>query len=309
MAIVAAQQMIEALDTLFGVHPGCRPVHARGLVLAGEFTASPIAARLTRAAHMQGNPVAVIARFSGSSGYPGWPDYLPDARGLAVSFHLPEGERTDIVAATLPRFPVRKPEDFLSLVRALQPRPALLWRLPWFLLRHPGVLRSLPANALSLARPPASYVSLVYHAIHAFKWITPYGSERHVRYRWVPEQRLTISWRAALCAGAHYLEEELRERLHRGAVRMHLQLQVARPGDPVRDPSAPWPASRDIVTVGTLELRSLADAPAVLSFDPLRLIDGIVASDDPVLRFRQEVYALAANRRQASAKVRSIRAA
>lgn len=309
MAIAAAQQMVEALDVLFDVQPGCRPVHARGLVLAGEFTAAPIAARLTRAAHMQGRPVAVLARFSGSSGFPGWPDYLPDARGLAVSFQLPEGQRTDIVAATLPRFPVRKPEEFLALVRALQPRPAIVWRLPLFLLRHPGVLRSLPANALSLARPPASYASLVYHAIHAFKWITPYGSERHVRYRWVPEQRLTISWRAALCAGAHYLEEELRERLRRGAVRLHLQLQVARPGDPVTDPSMAWPASRDMITVGTLELRSLVDAPADLSFDPLRLVDGIVASDDPVLRFRQEVYALAASRRLASAKVRRIHAA
>ncbi len=309
MAVAVAEQMVETLDALFGVQPGCRPVHARGLVLSGEFTAAPIAARLTRAAHMQGRPVAVIARFSGSSGFPGWPDYLPDARGLAVSFHLPAGQHTDIVAGTLPRFPVRNPEDFLMLARALRPRPAIVWRLPLFLLRHPGVLRSLPANALILARPPASYASLVYHAIHAFKWITPYGSERHVRYRWVPEQRRSISWRAAFCAGAHYLDEELRERLRRGAVRLHLQLQVARPGDPVTDPSMVWPASRDRVTVGTLELRSLVDAPADLSFDPLRLVDGIAASNDPVLRFRQEVYALAARRRRTSAKVRRIHAA
>jgi catalase len=174
----------------------------------------------------------------------------------------------------------------------------MAWRLPFFLLRHPGILRSVPANALSLARPPASYASLAYHAIHAFTWITPYGSERHVRYRWMPEERRSLSWLRAFWRGPRYLEAELRERLRRGAVRMHLQVQVARPGDPVADPSRPWPASRDIVTVGTMELLAIVEGAADTAFDPARLVDGIVATADPVLQLRHEAYAQAAAERR-----------
>lgn len=301
MAAGQAGQMLAALRALFGRPEDVRPVHVRGVLLTGHFTAAPVAARLTRASHMQGQSVPVLARFSGSSGFAWWPDFLPDARGLAVSFEVPGEGRSDIVAATLPRFPVGTPAEFLALVRSLRPGPGLAWRLPWFLLRHPRVLRCLPANAWSLARPPASYASVDYHAIHAFTWITPYGSERHVRYRWLPEQHRWLSWPRALWRGPRYLEQDLRERLRRGAVRMHLQLQVARPGDVTSDPSAPWPASRDIVTVGTLELQSVVDPGREVAFDPLRLVDGIMATDDSVLHFRHEVYGLSAHARRGEA--------
>lgn len=297
MATGQAGQVLGALRALFRRKPEQRAVHARGVVLAGHFTAAPVAARLTRAAPMQGTAVPVLARFSGSSGLAFWPDFLPDARGLAVSLEVPGEGRCDIVAASLPRFPVATPEAFLELVRALRPGPGMAWRLPRFLLRHPRVLRSLPANAWSLARPPASYASMTYHAIHAFTWVTPYGSERHVRYRWMPEERRWLTWPRAVWRGARYLEVELRERLRRGAIRMHLQVQVARPGDSLADPSQPWPSSRDIVTVGTMELLSIVEDAGDVAFDPLRLVDGIVASADPVLHFRREVYALAAAER------------
>lgn len=298
-----ARRMLGALETLFGTHGTRRAVHARGVVLAGTFTAAPVAARLTRAGHMQGRPVRALARFSGSSGLPWWPDFLPDARGLAVRFLLPGEGATDLVAVSLPRFPVRTPAAFRELVQALAPRPALAWRLPWFLLRHPRVLGSLPANLMALARPPASYANITYHAVHAFTWITPYGSERHVRYRWMPEAVRHLSWWGALWRGARYLEKEARARLREGALRLHLQVQVARPGDRLDDPSAVWPADRDVITVGTLELASVASAEQDLAFDPLRLVPGIVAGPDPVLHFRHEVYALAAARRHASRPV------
>lgn len=302
MANEQAGQMLAALRTLFGRREGQRPVHVRGVLLAGHFTAAPVAARLTRASHMQGQSVPVLARFSGGSGFAHWPDFLPDARGLAVSFEVPGEGRSDIVAATLPRFPVSTPSEFLALVRSLRPGPGLAWRLPWFLLRHPRVLRSLPANAWKVARLPASYASVDYHAIHAFTWVTPYGSERHVRYHWVPEQRRWLSWPRAIWRGPGYLEQELRERLRRGAVRMHLQLQIARPGDTTTDPSVPWPANRDVVTVGTVELQSVVEDGRDFAFNPMRLVDGILASEDPVLQFRRGVYELSAAARQGEAE-------
>ena len=48
-----AQQLLDALDALAGLHPGFRPAHAKGLMCAGLFTPSPEAAHLTRAPHAQ----------------------------------------------------------------------------------------------------------------------------------------------------------------------------------------------------------------------------------------------------------------
>ena len=36
-----AQQLLDALDALFGLHPGYRPAHAKGLMCSGTFTPSP----------------------------------------------------------------------------------------------------------------------------------------------------------------------------------------------------------------------------------------------------------------------------
>lgn len=292
--------LLSDLHLLLRRPPGVRVVHARGLVLSGYFTPAPVAARMTRAVHMQGPPVPVLARFSGGAGWPWWPDFLPDIRGLGVAFLPGNGERTDLVAASLPLFPVATPQAFHELLSALRPRPSLAWRLPVFLLRHPGVLRSLPANLLALLRLPASYASLPYYALHTFTWITPYGSQRHVRYRWVPEQHRHIAWWHALFRGPRYLATEMRARLRRGAVRLHLQVQVARRGDLLGDPSRPWPASREVVTVGTLELQEEAAGQADIAFDPLRLVAGVEAGVDPVLQARHSVYAAAARERAAS---------
>src|SRR5213593_1548601 len=44
-----AQQLLDALDALSGLHPGFRPAHAKGLMCSGTFTPSPEAVKLTRA--------------------------------------------------------------------------------------------------------------------------------------------------------------------------------------------------------------------------------------------------------------------
>jgi hypothetical protein len=95
---VTPAQATDAANEAFGRHPGLRALHAKGTLLKGTFTATPEAARLTRAAHMQGEPTPATVRFSNGSGNPNAPDYAPDVRGLAVKLYLPDGSRTDIVA-------------------------------------------------------------------------------------------------------------------------------------------------------------------------------------------------------------------
>ena len=74
------EEIVDALGDLHGVHPGYRAVHAKGVFCRGTFTAAPQARELTRAAHMQGEPVDVLARFSNGSGNPEDAGHLP-ARG------------------------------------------------------------------------------------------------------------------------------------------------------------------------------------------------------------------------------------
>ena len=80
-----AEQLVDAINALSGRHPGHRAAHAKGTLCSGTFTASPEAAGITRAAHMQCDPIPVTVRFSNGSGDPGTPDTdRREGRGMAI---------------------------------------------------------------------------------------------------------------------------------------------------------------------------------------------------------------------------------
>lgn len=301
---VTPSEATDAANEAFGRHPGLRALHAKGTLLKGTFTATPEAARLTRAAHMQGDPILATVRVSNGSGDPNAPDYAPDVRGLAVKLYLPDGSKTDIVAQTAPRFPVHTPEAFVELLRAQHPSPSMAWKLPLFLARHPEAIRGLPANLPAL-RPPASYATTTYYAIHAYRVLDAGGGSRYVRYTLRPEARgAKLGPREAKRRGRDYLQAEIRERVAAAPVRFTLELQVAAPGDPIDDPASTWPKERERVRAGTLEITELETEREtggdVLVFDPTRVVDGIELSDDPVLRFRSAAYSESVARRMGS---------
>src|SRR5262249_23631079 len=86
-------QIVDTMNKLFGVHPGFRANHAKGLVVEGSFKASPEAAALSKAVHFNGSTIPLIARFSDATGVPNIPDGSPNANphGIAIKFHLPDG--------------------------------------------------------------------------------------------------------------------------------------------------------------------------------------------------------------------------
>lgn len=301
---VTPQQSIDAANELFGRHPGYRALHAKGTLCKATFTATPEAAELTSAVHMQGDPIPATVRVSNGGGDPNVPDYKPDVRGLAVKLYLPDGSRTDIVAQSVPRFPVSTPEAFVELMHAQRPGPAMAWRMPLFVARHPGTLLTIPPGLPAL-RPITSYATCRYYATHAFRFVGADGSARYIRYTFEPEagdQRL--SSREAKRRGRDYLQQEISERLAAGPVRFTLELQLAEPGDPVDDASSVWPRDRQRVHAGTLELTELETEREtggdVLVFDPTRVTDGIELSDDPILQFRHAAYTESVARRMES---------
>ncbi|MBV9213861.1 MAG: catalase family peroxidase [Actinobacteria bacterium] len=287
-----AREAFDAIRSVSGSQPGHRAAHAKGRIYRGRFTATPAAGSLTRAAHMQGEPVEATVRVSNGGGRPDGDDRAKDGRGLATKFYLPDGSRTDIVAVTLPRFFVRTPEEFVPFTRAR--RSGLATAL--YLATHPRTAVVTSSAAKGLVRPP-SYANCRYNGLHAFRWIAADGSERYVRYSWVPEAgEEQLSAEDASDRDRNFLQDEFAQRLEGGPVRFGLRLQIARDGDPVDDPTRPWPDERETVEAGTLEItapdteRERGDD--VLVFDPTRVTDGIELSGDRILKFRRAVYAL-----------------
>jgi catalase len=287
-----AEEIVDAINEISGVHPGHRAAHAKGTLMTGTFTGA--GTDLTTAPHLQGEPVRVTVRFSNGGGDPGIPDYAREGRGMAVKFYLPDGAKTDIVALTLPCFFVRTPEDFLEFTRARKDPERLM---PDWLGAHPEALTAIQA-ALG-ADPPVSYATCAYNSIHSFRWIDADGGSRFVRYRWEPEAgEQTLSPEDAKARGRDYLQEDL---LARGEIAFRLKAIVATDEDAVDDPTVAWPAEREQVEVGRLvvegpELERERDGD-ILVFDPTRVIDGIELSDDAILRFRGPAYSVSVERR------------
>jgi hypothetical protein len=50
--LALSDNILKQFDTIFGLNPGFRPVHAKGLLLSGTFTPAASAKDLTRAPHI-----------------------------------------------------------------------------------------------------------------------------------------------------------------------------------------------------------------------------------------------------------------
>jgi catalase len=295
-------RLVDALNALFGRHPGARAAHAKGICCRGSFRATPEASQLTRAAHMSGREVPVTVRFSNGAGHPGLPDGMPDGRGLAVRFHLPDGGHTDLLSITTPIFPARVPEDFIELISVLLPEPGQDGpnprKIEEFKKAHPE-LRA--AVELALAPPVlASYAQRTYWAVHAFRFTNAAGREQYIRYTWRPDAG-TVTAPERKDRDASYLQSELRARLAEQPVIFTLHVQLAEPGDDVNDPARAWPHDRRSVLAGVLEISGVVADQAggceALIFDPSALTDGIAMSDDAILNARPGAYSVSYKRR------------
>jgi catalase len=248
---------------------------------------------------MQGQPVPATIRVSNGSGDPNSRDNVQDVRGLAVKLELPDGSKTDIVAQSLPWFAFSDPDGFVEFMLAQRRGPSMAWRFPAYLIRHPEMIKALRVNLPAL-KVPESYTTLRYYGVHAFRWLAADGSSRYVRYEWIPlDGDRRLSAREARSRGRDFLQQELPQRLSRGGANFTLEVQIAWPDDPVDDPSQRWPADRERIDAGTLEIVSVdqgADQNALV-FDPARVTDGIELTDDPVLQFRPQAYSDSASRR------------
>jgi len=294
-------QIVNVMNKLFGVHPGFRANHAKGLVVEGSFKASPEAAAISRATHFNGSTIPLVARFSDPTGIPNIPDGSPKANphGIAIKFHLPGGSDTDIALISLKFFPVATGTDFRDLLLAVAdsppgaPKPT---KLEQFVAGHPSV-----AAANATVKTPDSFADEDYYGINAFVFVNKANQKQAFRYHLVPQHSAHLDPAEAAKKDPDFLMNDMQERLKKGPVTFHLKAQLAAPGDPTNDATKPWPDDRKIVDLGTVTFTKAAEnsleAQKSLLFLPGQLTDGIEQSDDPLIDVRDGAYAVSFSRR------------
>ena len=302
--------VIDAFDKADrGPHPGFRPVHAKGILLTGQFKPSPEAAGLTRAPHAQQISVPVTVRFSDFAGFPTVGDNDPQnasPRGFAMRFHLGEHVHTDIVGHSVDSFPVRTAEEFLEFINALiatdpsGPHPNAIEQ---FLGTHPAAL-----VFVRTPKPiPTSFARESFFAVSAFRFTNAAGASRYGRYRVLPVAgNEYLDDAGAAAKTSNFLFDEISARVAREPVRFRVFVQVAQDGDVTDDSTVRWPESRQLMPFGEIGLTAIAQNDAAeqqqIIFDPIPRVDGIEASADPLFDPRANIYLMSGRRRREAGK-------
>jgi catalase len=303
-APVAPNQVVDSLIGTFGNHPGMRKNHAKGTCAAGEFIGTPEAAKYSRSLLFSGKAIPLVARFSLAGGNPQLADTAHNARGLALEFRLPDGNRQHITMLNTPVFGAAHPETFNEMIIAAKPDPATgkpdPAKLKAFFAGHPDAMGQ--ANFLQSHNPPAEYFTSAFYGIHTFKFVDAKKTEHLVKWRFVPHDGERSLTDAELKTAPHdFLEQDLIARTKKGAAQWDMIVTIGKPGDPQDNPTLPWPEDREHFKAGTLTIaQAMPQAGAEcekINFDPLVMADGIAPTNDPILLFRSPAYAISFGKR------------
>jgi len=292
-AALTRETFMAGFRKVFGLHPGFRRNHAKGVVVSGYFDSNGGGRELSKAAVFARGRTPVIGRFSLSGGNPMMADAPATARGLGLVFAFPDATQWRMALLNLPVFPDNSPQGFYDRLLASKNDPATGKPDPAamaaFEKAHP---ESAAAMAVIKQHPPTTgFADSTYSSLITFFFVDDAGRRTPVRWAFVPMQ-------AALPphpGTTNSLFDALVRQLKSGSLQWRLLLTVGQPDDPVTDATLPWPSERRTVDAGVLTLTNVAtEAPGNardVNFDPLVLPVGIEPSDDPLLSARSAVYA------------------
>lgn len=293
-------ELVDALQGVFGHHPGTRASHAKGVCARGLFRPSPEAHAVTASPLWEQVEVGVQARFSVGGGHPAASDKGKSVRGL--SLHM--GPDWDLVLISAPVFMVATPEEFVRFMAARRPDP------------HTGKPDAARVQAFNQATPstraqidylartpvPASYAQTPYWGVNAFVFTNRQGQQVHGRWRAEPRAgRVGLTEAQLSQQGDDFLAQELSDRLRPGPVTFDLWLQLALSGDDVSNPTVAWGERNPQINMGQIAITELDNACDPSMFNPALLPPGMGLSDDPTLVVRAAAYAESLGRRTVTA--------
>ena len=291
------EDLVNALNGVFGAHAKMRAVHAKGICVRGNFTPTPEAAALTTSPVFAA-PVPLIGRFSLGSGNPMASDGEKDnARGIAMHFQLPDGGTSDLLLVSVPIFVAKTPEQFLELLKTVATKDEE--KIDTFFKANPD---SAKQGAWLKARPtPASYATADYFGVHTFTLINTKGARQSIKWKAEPVGGFVgLSDAEAEGKGKDFYAGELNDRFAKGPVNYNLFAVIGQPGDQDDDPTSDWPADRKSVKMGVISITGLEPAKScdIAIFDPNNLADGVEPSkNDKILPMRSLDYAVSFGRR------------
>lgn len=287
------QSFMDGFRRVFGLHPGFRRNHAKGVAVTGRFDSTGNGAELSRASVFRPGHTSVTGRFSLSGGDPFMADTPAAARGLGLAFAFPDGTQWRTAMLNLPVFPDNSPQGFYDRLLASKnvpptgkPDPAAMSA---FLTAHP---ETAAAMAVIKQHPPTrGFADSTFSSLITFYMVNDAGTRTPVRWSFVPLQTAL----PARPGGDSALFDALVRQVNQVPLQWKLLLTVGEPGDPLSDATLPWPSDRRTVDAGTLTLTSAETERSGnardINFDPLVLPDGIEPSEDPLLSARSAVYA------------------
>ena len=302
------------MERNIGYVPGFRRAHGRGVAFRGTFTASPEAAALTIAEHMQGDQIPVTVRLSNGDGNPYAPTRLgqkaPSSGWRSASrcrpARPPSGRALNVEV-----FPARKPDDFAGPAGAQKknmptgmPNPRACWPSSRRTRRLIAGMQGDPQGP----KPSRSFATTRFNGLTRTSSSTP--TARGARFATAgpvagePAASRPTSTRFLPAAVPPLARSSCASREEPAA--WDLVFQMAEPGDPTRRHDQALARVRPLV-----DGRAARDRPRARGPGPRRALDvrpdeavppGIELSDDPVLHFRSESYIESQQRRLAESK-------
>lgn len=236
-------------------------------------------------------------RYSTDTGLPHLPDNGDNAsRGFAIRFVLSDDGHThyDIITNNAFGFVVNSGEGFLDQFKAMK-----AGKMDAFLEKYPHgkyfMENQSPAHAYSFATEQ-------WHSTHAYKFTNNEGKETFFRWRLVPWQGVMKHSKAdAAKQSKNFQFEDLEYRLKNNKpIKYRLMAQLAEKDNPTNDSTKIWPETNEFAEMGEIIIDRLwtmnegeshgAEQKKII-YDPMpRYIDGIDASDDPLIEVRTNVY-------------------
>ncbi len=291
-------------DTPQDFPAGYRRAHGKGLCFDGVFRASGAASQLSKARVFAQPETPAIGRFSTGGFSPYAADNSSSTVSMALMLTADDGQQWRMKMNNEPYFPTRDAPGFIAMLKVLAPVPDTgkpdSQLVAAFLTDYPEARKYMEAAAF---KPwSSSFAGSTYYAIHAYYLIAKDG-QRHAMRWWLRPHAKFTAWSVEERAQASHdaLFEEVAQRLTQAPLHWDLVLQLAAPGDPVDDPSQPWPETREQVVAGTLEVRRVFDETdgvcRDINFDPTLMPAGMALSNDPLLATRAGIYAHSYNAR------------
>ncbi|HEV7855468.1 MAG TPA: catalase, partial [Herminiimonas sp.] len=183
------QRIVGTFNTNFGIHPGFRRNHAKGVCVAGYFDGNGKASVLSSAAVFDAIRTPVIGRFAIPGGNPSIADAGSPVRSMALLFQLPHGEQWRTGMNNTPVFIVNTPQGFYEQLLASRPDPKTgkpdPAKMKAFFDAHP---ETTPFRDWVKSHPSSSGLANgSYYSINAFELVDRNGMQHAVRWTMVPE--------------------------------------------------------------------------------------------------------------------------